>query len=189
MFKIAVLVSGSGSNLQSIIDNDGYNKMYEIEYVIADRECYGIERAKKNNIKTKVFYRKKCGTNISNEIHKFLGEKVDLVVLAGFLSILEGEFIDKRKEKVINIHPSLLPKFGGSGMYGINVHKAVIENKEKESGCTVHFVNNGVDTGKIIRQERVEVLTEDTPESLQQRVLIEEHRVLPEVIKSLSSYN
>jgi phosphoribosylglycinamide formyltransferase-1 len=186
MFKIAVLVSGGGSNLQAILDNKNHRKLYEVAYVIADRECYGIERGKQSGIETKIFDRKIFKGTISHEIHNFLGDKVDLVVLAGFLSILEGKFIEERREKIINIHPSLLPKFGGPGMFGMRIHRAVIENKEKESGCTVHYVDSGVDTGKIIEQIKVKVEEGETPESLQKKVLVEEHRLLPRAIELLS---
>jgi len=185
MFKIAVLVSGGGSNLQAILDSENHKKLYEVVCVVADRECYGIERAKERGIETKIFDRKIFKKTISHEIHEFLGDRVDLVVLAGFLSILEGQFIDERKEKIINIHPSLLPKFGGPGMFGMRIHRAVIEGKEKKSGCTVHYVDGGVDTGKIIEQVEVEVGGEDTPETLQKKVLVEEHKLLPRAIKKI----
>ena len=185
MFKIAVLVSGGGSNLQAILDSENHKKLYEVSCVIADRECYGIERAKAQGIDTKIFDRKIFKKTISHEIHKFLGDKVDLVVLAGFLSILEGDFIEERRGKIINIHPSLLPKFGGPGMYGMNIHRAVIESKEKESGCTVHYVDSGVDTGEIIEQVKVRVGEDDTPETLQKKVLVEEHRLLPRAIEKI----
>lgn len=185
MFKIAVLVSGGGSNLQSILDSKNHKKKYEVIYVIADRECYGIERAKKLGIETKVFDRRKNKNLISDKIHNFLDKDVDLVVLAGFLSILEGNFIEERRKKIINIHPSLLPKFGGSGMFGMKIHRAVMESKEKESGCTVHYVDGGVDTGEIIEQRKVKVKKGDTADTLQQRVLIEEHKLLPEAIERI----
>ena len=163
--RIAVLVSGGGSNLQSIIDNiEQGNLNCKISYVIADRECYGLKRAEKHGIKNVLLDRK---------------------VLAGYLSILSPEFIKKWSRKIINIHPSLLPKFGGKGMYGMNVHRAVIEAKETESGCTIHFVDTGVDTGEIILQIKVPVLSDDTPEVLQKRVLEKEHVVLIEGSKKL----
>ncbi|OQY42384.1 MAG: phosphoribosylglycinamide formyltransferase [Fusobacteriia bacterium 4572_74] len=186
MFKIAVLISGGGSNLQSIIDTISASKVgYEITCVIADRKCYGIERAEKNNIKTKIFDRKILKKDISKKIDEYLGNKVDLVVLAGFLSILDENFINKRKGRVINIHPSLLPKFGGSGMFGMRIHRAVIETKEYESGCTVHYVDAGVDTGEIIEQRKVKVEAEDTAETLQKKVLVEEHKLLPKAIEQV----
>jgi len=185
MFKIAVLVSGGGSNLQSILDSDNHGKLYKVTHVIADRECFGIKRVESYGIEGKIFDRKIYKENISDEIHKFLGDKVDLVVLAGFLSILEGKFIEERKEKIINIHPSLLPKFGGPGMFGMRIHRAVVDSKEKESGCTVHYVDSGVDTGEIIEQKIVKLDKDETPESLQKKVLVEEHKLLPKAIERI----
>lgn len=187
--RIAVLVSGGGSNLQSIIDNiEQGNLNCEISYVIADRECYGLERAEKHGIKNVLLDRKVLKEKLSDEISNVLkndDEKTDYIVLAGYLSILSPEFIKKWSRKIINIHPSLLPKFGGKGMYGMNVHRAVIEAKETESGCTIHFVDTGVDTGEIILQIKVPVLSDDTPEVLQKRVLEKEHVLLIEGIKKL----
>lgn len=187
--RIAVLVSGGGSNLQSIIDNiEQGNLNCEISYVIADRKCYGLERAEKHGIKNVLLDRKVLKEKLSDEISNVLkndDEKTDYIVLAGYLSILSPEFIKKWSRKIINIHPSLLPKFGGKGMYGMNVHRAVIEAKETESGCTIHFVDTGVDTGEIILQIKVPVLSDDTPEVLQKRVLEKEHVLLIEGIKKL----
>ena len=186
MFKIAVLISGGGSNLQSIIDTVSTSKAgYEISCVIADRECYGIERAKQNNIVTKVFDRKILKKDISKKIDEYLGNNVDLVVLAGFLSILDEKFINNRRGRIINIHPSLLPKFGGPGMFGMRIHRAVIEAKEYESGCTVHYVDAGIDTGEIIEQIKVKVEPGDTAEILQKKVLVEEHKLLPKAIEQV----
>ena len=187
--RIAVLVSGGGSNLQSIINNiEQGNLNCEISYVIADRECYGLKRAEKHGIKNILLNRKVLKEKLSDEISNVLendDEKTDYIVLAGYLSILSPEFIKKWSRKIINIHPSLLPKFGGKGMYGMNVHRAVIEAKETESGCTIHFVDTGVDTGEIILQIKVPVLSDDTPEVLQKRVLKKEHILLIEGIKKL----
>jgi phosphoribosylglycinamide formyltransferase-1 len=185
MKKITVLISGSGTNLQSIIDHieDGSVEA-EINYVIADRPADGLERAKKHNIRN-ILIDRKMGKEKWTErfLSKMREEKPDLIVLAGFLSIIDKQIIKQFQKKIINIHPALLPKFGGKGMYGINVHKAVIEAREKESGCTVHYVDSGVDTGDIILQRKVIVLPDDTPEKLQQRVLKQEHLALPEAIK------
>ena len=185
MYKIAVLVSGSGSNLEAIIDSINKGELNcAIQVVISDREeAYGLERAKNNNINTYTFSRKKYGDKLSNEILKVVEGKVDLIVLAGFLSILKGDILDIFKNKIINIHPSLLPLFCGSNMYGIKVHEKVIESGTKVSGCSVHYVDASIDTGKIILQKTVPVHWDDTPEILQKRVLIEEHRALSEVIK------
>lgn len=187
--RIAVFISGSGSNLQSIIDNiENGNLNCEISYVIADRKCFGLERAEKHGIKSIMLDKKLFGNKLSDEISAILEndiEKTDYIVLAGYLSILSENFINKWNRKIINIHPSLLPKFGGKGMYGMNVHRAVIEAKETESGCTIHFVDTGVDTGEIILQIKVPVLSDDTPEILQKRVLEKEHILLIEGIKKL----
>lgn len=187
--KIAVLVSGSGSNLQSIIDNvENGNLNCEITYVIADRECYGLQRAEKYGIETLLLDRKIIDNKLANEIIDSTLErcKTDYIVLAGYLSILTEKFIKKWDKRVINIHPSLLPKFGGKGMYGIKVHEAVIKAGEKESGCTVHFVTNEIDAGEIIANVKVPVLEDDTPETLQKRVLEQEHKLLIKGIKKIS---
>jgi len=188
MFKIAVLVSGGGTDLQSIIDavDNGYLDV-KIEAVISDKEgIFGIERAKKHGIKTYTFDRKEYKGRISDEILKITYGKVDLIVLAGWLSILKGELIDKFKGKIINIHPSLIPSFCGDGMYGLKVHQKAVEYGVKISGCTVHFVDDGTDTGPIIMQKSVPVLNYDTAETLQKRVLEQEHIILPESIKLIS---
>lgn len=187
MFKIAVLLSGGGSNLQTIIDAvESGNLNCKIDVVIADREANGLERAKKHGIKSILVDRKQYKTDLTKEIFKNIDKDTDLIVLAGYLSILDGEITKEWHNKIINIHPSLLPKFGGKGMYGMNVHKAVVEAKEKESGCTVHYVNAGIDTGTTIKQSRVPVLAEDNPEDVQKRVLVEEHKLLVEVIGDLT---
>lgn len=188
MLKIAVLISGSGSNLQSIIDNieNGYLNC-KIEMVISDRpEAYGIIRAKNKNIDTYVMDRKIYGADLSKKIHALTKQNIDLIVLAGFLSILDKEFIKSYKYKIINIHPSLIPSFCGNGMYGLKVHEKALEYGVKFSGCTVHFVDEGTDTGAIICQRIVPVFQEDTAEKLQKRIIKEEHEALPEVIKLIA---
>ena len=188
MFKIAVLVSGGGTNLQEIIDNIENKRLNcKIEYIIADRDCYSLERGRKYNIKSVLLDKKEYGNKLSNEINKGLENKVDLIVLAGYLSIIDKDFISDWNNKIINIHPSLLPKYGGKGMYGMNVHEAVIANKEKKSGCTVHFVDVDIDTGKILLQRKVDVSNNETPESLQKKVLKEEHQLLIEAIEKVIS--
>ena len=187
MFKIAVLASGGGTNLQAIIDKikAGYINA-SIEIVIGSKEgIYALERAKKNNIKTSVVSKKEFGKETSNEILKLV-ENVDLIVLAGYLSILEGEILNKFKNRIINIHPSLIPAFCGDKMYGEYVHKAVIEKGVKYSGCTVHFVNEEIDGGAIILQDIVNVDFNDTYETLQKKVLVKEHIALPKAIKLIS---
>ena len=187
--RIAVLVSGGGSNLQAIIDNiESENLNCEISYVIGDRPCYGLERANNHKIKNIMLDSKLFGKNLSNEIDSILessDKKTDYIILAGYLSILSENFIHKWKRKIINIHPSLLPKYGGKGMYGMKVHEAVIANKEKESGCTIHFVDTGIDTGEIIINDKVPVFEDDTPEILQKRLLEKEHVLIIKGIKML----
>lgn len=189
MFKIAVLISGGGTNLQSVIDKvqSGYLNC-KIEIVISDSEkAYGIERAEQNNIDVLALCKKEYGDKLSDEILKIvLKRQVDLIVTAGFLSILKGELLRKYKNRIINIHPSLIPVFCGKGMYGLNVHKAAIEYGVKVSGCTVHFVDEGTDTGPIIIQKSVPVFSSDSAEILQKRVLEQEHIALPEAIKLIS---
>jgi phosphoribosylglycinamide formyltransferase-1 len=185
LFKIAVLISGNGSNLQALIDNINNGSLEcHIEAVISDKDgVYGLERAKAANIKTYSFDRKLYGSKISEEILKVIQDKVDYIVLAGFLSILSGELLKVFKDKIINIHPSLIPSFCGNKMYGIKVHEGAIEYGVKFSGCTVHFVDEGMDSGPIILQRVVPVLYSDTAKELQSRVLIEEHEALSEALK------
>ena len=185
MLKIAVLVSGNGSNLQAILDNieSGYLNC-SIEAVISDKVgAYGLQRAEIKGIKTHTFDKKLFGENLSNEILKVVKDRVDFIVLAGFLSVLSSEFIKAFKNKIINIHPSLIPAFSGSGMYGIKVHEKAVQYGVKFSGCTVHFVDEGTDTGPIILQKVVPVYYDDDAKKLQDRVLEKEHEALIEALK------
>lgn len=183
--RIAVLISGSGSNLQAIIDAVAAKdlKNVEIVAVIADRNCYGLERALDAELPTWFVER---SDTLSSEIDEIcVNEKVDLIVLAGFLSILNEEFCAKWEKKIINLHPSLLPKYGGMGMYGAKVHKAVLTNHEKESGATVHYVSSGVDEGEIILQESFEIPAEAGLEWLQQKISEIEKPLLLKAIQKL----
>ena len=188
MFKIAVLVSGGGTNLQFIIDAVKVGELdCKIEMVISSKSyVYALERAKEAGIDTYVVSKKEYGENQSNRILELTEGKVDLIVLAGYLSILDGEILDKFKNRIINIHPSLIPSFCGPKMYGLHVHEAAIKKGVKVSGCTVHFVNNEVDGGAIILQEAVPVYFEDSAEDLQKRILVKEHLLLPKAIKLIS---
>ena len=190
MFKIAVLVSGGGSNLQSIIDAiERKELMAEISIIIADREAGGLKRAETHKIPFRLFDRKEYGKDLCQVISDSIPADTDLIVLAGYLSILSRDFIIKWKNKIINIHPALLPDFGGKGMYGMNVHKAVIQAGRSESGCTVHYVDTGIDTGHIILQRTVDVKPDDSPEDLQKRVLEQEHKLLVESIAHIIENN
>ena len=168
--KIAVFVSGNGSNLQCIIDKCKSNELegIEISVVIADRNCYAVQRAKIEKIDCITVDRKE---NWQENIHILLKERnIELIVLAGFLSILEKYFCSQWENKIINIHPSLLPDFGGKGMYGIRVHEAVIEAKATKSGITIHFVNEEFDKGKRIAQFETAISEEDTPITLASKI-------------------
>ena len=185
MLKIAVLVSGGGSNLQSILD---YGQgTFKVEMVIGSKYgIYGLERAKNAEVPTYVISRKEYGNETSNKILELTRGKVDLIVLAGYLSILDGEILKEFKDRIINIHPSLIPSFCGDKMYGMHVHNAVRASGVRFTGCTVHFVNEEVDGGAIILQEVVPVYFDDTAEDIQKRVLVEEHKLLPKAIDLIS---
>ncbi|MFR3497475.1 MAG: phosphoribosylglycinamide formyltransferase [Paraclostridium bifermentans] len=179
MLNIAVLISGGGSNLQSIIDGceSGYINGI-VKLVISNKDnAYGLERAIKHNIKTFV---EKEDEKIIDLLNK---ENIDLVVLAGYLKIISPKFVEAFRNKIINIHPSLIPAFCGEGYYGKKVHESVINYGAKLSGATVHFVDEGADTGPIIMQKSVEVKFNDTPQSLSERVLTVEHEILKESVK------
>ena len=178
MKNIAVLVSGGGTNLQSIIDAVEAGKIKgQIKLVISNKEgAYGLERAKNHNIRAVFEKDEQAIIDIMKE------SQIDLVVLAGFLKILSPNFTKAFENRIINIHPSLIPSFCVKGYYGLRVHEAAVEYGVKVSGATIHFVDENADTGPIIRQETVEVLPEDSPQDLQQRVLKIEHRILSQVV-------
>lgn len=178
MKNIAVLVSGGGTNLQSIIDAVEAGRINgQIKLVISNKEgAYGLERAKNHNIRAVFEKDEQAIIDIMKE------SQIDLVVLAGFLKILSPNFTKAFENRIINIHPSLIPSFCGKGYYGLRVHEAAVEYGVKVSGATIHFVDENADTGPIIRQETVEVLPEDSPQDLQQRVLKIEHRILSQVV-------
>ena len=181
MKKIVVLISGSGTNLERILEciNSGEIRDAKVSMVVADRDCYGLQRAENHGIEHHLIKR---GKSFSENLNKILPEDTDLIVLAGFLSILNDEFCKKYEGKIINIHPALLPKFGGFGMWGMNVHNAVIEAQEKESGATVHYVTSGIDEGEIILQGKVSVDENDTPETLAKKVHEVEYEIFPKAI-------
>ncbi len=181
--KIGVVVSGRGSNLQSIIDHIAEGKLnVEIAVVVSDhKEAFALERAAKAGIPTAVVERKGCKdkAEFEDRIDAALREAgAEAVVLAGFMRILTGHFISRWEHKIINIHPALLPSFKGLDAQGQAVDYGV-----KVAGCTVHFVDEGTDTGPIILQKVVPVLDDDTEETLAARILVEEHKALPEAIQ------
>ncbi len=190
MKRIGVFISGGGSNLQAIIDaiEEGVISA-SIGLVIASREgIYGLERAKKHGIpylvisKSKYTDQQSFGQVILEHLHRY---RIDLVVLAGYLNILPKEVVEKYKNRIINIHPSLIPAFCGKGFYGEKVHQAVLDYGVKITGVTVHFVDQGTDTGPIILQQSINVLPDDDVKALSQRVLKVEHELLPKALKLL----
>lgn len=187
-FRIAVLASGSGSNFQALIDRFKSHPQIKIALLIASKQPIGaIARATQNGIPVQVLpSAKESPGAYEMMLQKCLTEaRIDLVVLAGFLSLIPAVITKNYPKRIINIHPALLPDFGGKGFYGLNVHKAVIAAKRKESGCTVHFVSEEYDKGDIIAQRKVPVLAKDTPEELAKRILAEEHQLLGEVVEQI----
>lgn len=186
MLNIAVLVSGGGTNLQALIDaeKNGIIKSGKISLVISSKDgVFALERAKKADIPFKVLSRKEYSDNesYSDELLKILEENnIGLVVLAGFMTVLKGRILINYKNKIINVHPSLIPSFCGDGFYGLKVHEKALEYGVKVTGATVHFVNDVTDGGAIILQKAVEIQNEDTAEILQKRVMEQaEWRILP----------
>lgn len=186
--KIAVLVSGGGTNLQALIDakKSGIIKSGNIELVISNKEdAYALTRAKDNGISS--LFIKKDADFEKNLIKALEENKIDLIVLAGFLVILSEDFVKRFDKKIINIHPSLIPSFCGDGFYGLKVHEKALERGVKLTGATTHFVNEITDGGEIIMQKAVEILEGDTPEILQKRVMEEaEWIILPLSVEKVS---
>ena len=180
MVRIAVLISGSGTNLQALID--ATKRKYidgEIVLVVSNRiKAYGLERAKNANIKAE------CIKDEKLLIERLQDEKIDLIVLAGYLAIISEELINLYENKIINIHPSLIPSFSGPGFYGIHVHNAVYKRGVKVSGATVHFVSKEVDGGPIILQKSIDISSCNSPEEIQEKILLNiEHNLLVEAVK------
>ena len=191
--RIAVFVSGGGTNLQALIDaqKSGIIESGEIALVISNnKDAYALTRAADNGIASEVVLKKECGSQEAFEakLCQILEEnKIDLIVLAGFMSILSGDFTDKYPNRIINVHPSLIPSFCGKGFYGLHVHEAALEYGVKVTGATVHFVNEIPDGGQIIMQKAVEILEDDTPETLQKRVMEQlEWKILPAATEAIS---
>ncbi len=194
MIRVGVLVSGGGTNLQAIIDAVNYGDITNatLEVVISNKkDAYALTRAKDNNIKAECVCIKDYETR--EDFNKALIETIDsynldLIVLAGFLVVLPPELIAKYPNKIINVHPSLIPSFCGNGFYGLRVHEKALERGVKVTGATVHFVDEGTDTGPIIYQKAVEILPDDTPEVLQKRVMEQaEWKILPQAIDDIAN--
>ena len=178
MLKMAVFISGGGTNLQSLIDGCQNGSIHgEIGLVVSNRKnAYGLERARKASIKAEVI------RNQEKLMQRLEEEQIDFIVLAGYLAILPESLTTRYANKIINIHPSLIPSFCGPGYYGLHVHEAVLKRGVKVSGATVHFVNEEVDGGPIILQEAVAIDDLETAEQIQLRVLEIEHRILPKAV-------
>lgn len=186
--RISVLVSGNGSNLQVLmdaIDNGVIPNAKIVQVISSNASAYAVERAQNREIPVNIIT-KHDYADIRDRMDAILEmlklESTDLVVLAGYMSILPKKVIDEYENRIINIHPALLPKHGGKECYGLKVHQMVIDAGETETGATIHYVDEGIDTGKIIIQGVVPVKASDTPELLRERVLVKEHELLPKAV-------
>ncbi|MBO5210485.1 MAG: phosphoribosylglycinamide formyltransferase [Clostridia bacterium] len=192
MKNIAVLVSGGGTNLQAIINAqmDGIVKSGRITLVVSNNpNAYALTRAQNSGIKTVVLNKKELDDRFEDELIKTMEENnIDIIVLAGFMCILSEKFTSRFANRIINVHPSLIPSFCGKGFYGLHVHEAALSYGVKVTGATVHFVNEIPDGGKIIMQKAVNILESDTPETLQKRVMEEaEWKILPLSLEKVCS--
>jgi phosphoribosylglycinamide formyltransferase-1 len=188
-FRICVFASGRGSNLQAIIDGVEEGRLNcEIVFVMSNNSSSGaLEIARKKNIPAyhlseKVFHKNNFEESLIDLLEK---HKPDLIVLAGYMKLVPVSVIRRFENRIINIHPALLPKFGGKGMYGMNVHNAVFQAGEKVSGVTIHIVNENYDEGKVIYQEKIDISDCKSPEEIAEKVLKLEHKVYPEVIQKI----
>ena len=180
MLKIAVFVSGGGTNLQSLIDECQKGTINgEIKLVVSNRlKAYGLERARNAGIKAE------CIKDQKFLLERLKEEEIDLIVLAGYLAIIGEDLIKEYKNKIINIHPSLIPSFAGPGFYGLHVHEAAFKRGVKVAGATVHFVSEEVDGGPIILQQAMDVSSATSPEEMQEMILLNiEHKILPEAVR------
>ena len=185
--RIAVFISGGGTNLQALIDASKRGKLSaEISLVVSSNsKAFGLTRAENAEIATFVFKEKNYESKSEasqNLLAKLKEHKIDFIALAGYLKLLSPELVSAYNGKIINMHPALLPKYGGQGMYGIYVHQAVLASGDKESGVSFHIVDEVYDRGRIVEQFNLPVLENDTPESLQERVLKKEHEEYPKIL-------
>ncbi len=185
MRKIAIFASGSGTNAERIIKYFANTNTASVLLILSNKkDAYVLQRAKNLNVKFMTFDKEKF--NNADEIINILKDlKIDLIVLAGFLLLLPKKILNAFPNRIVNIHPALLPKYGGKGMYGMNVHKAVIENNEKETGITIHYVNGKYDEGAIIYQAKCKIETNDTPEIIAEKIHLLEHQFYPNIIEKI----
>ena len=185
MKQIAIFASGKGTNAQNICNHFKYSKEIKVVLLCTNKKnATVVSRLKKYSVPSFIFSKEELN-NSSLVIEKLKIFKVDYIILAGFLLKIPKSIIDLFENKIINIHPSLLPKYGGRGMYGENVHRNVIENKEKESGVSVHFVNNNYDEGVIIQQEKCLLCEDETVSSLTEKIRFLEHQYFPTIIEKI----
>lgn len=184
MKRIAVFASGNGTNTESIVNYFEDSDLAKVAEVFCNRKKAGVvDRARNLGVPCVVFSKEELENG--SVLKKLKEARIDLIVLAGFLAKIPGDILDAYPDRVINLHPALLPDYGGEGMYGIHVHRAVVENEDEETGITIHYVNEDYDEGEIIFQETVEVDYEDTAEDVQYKVQQLEHKHYPEVIEYL----
>ncbi len=187
MLKVAVFVSGRGSNLRAILNSSKLRKLIKVQAVISNKAvCPAFKIAEENSIKIYVVGKEENSISYNNLSEFLKSLEIDLVVLAGFLKMIPNDMIVDFRNRIINIHPALLPSFGGKGMYGMNVHKAVYNSSAHVSGVTVHFVDEKYDTGKIIAQRSIDISDVGSPEEISERVLAVEHELLPYVIEKFA---
>ena len=185
MKRIAIFASGEGSNAEAIVEKFAKNDNIQVSAVLSNRVGAKVhERMNRLGVPS-ITFDKQQWTEATLIVEFLQEKKIDFIILAGFLAIIQPPIINAFKDKIINIHPSLLPKYGGGGMWGMNVHRAVLENNEEKTGITIHYVNADVDGGKIIAQYECEVKKDDSPESLAERVHQLEYKYFPEVIEKL----
>lgn len=188
MIRILILASGSGSNAENISIYFNRHESIKVIYILTNnKKAKVLERAKRLNIKSLVFNRNDF--NDKTKLTEFLKKEADLIVLAGFLWKIPEHIIDAFPNKIINIHPALLPKYGGKGMYGMNIHKAVVENKEEKTGITIHYVNENYDEGAIIFQANTPVAKFDSPEDVAHKIHELEFKYFPKIIEEVIKSN
>ena len=185
MKRIAIFASGSGTNAENLINYFSNEKSARVSLILANRpDAYVIERAGNLSVPTRIFDRSDFYDS-QRVLDILVEEEIDFIVLAGFLWLVPGEIIERYRGRIVNIHPALLPDYGGKGMYGSRVHQAVISNKEKKSGITIHFVNEKYDEGDIIFQATCDIASGDTAEILAKKIHELEYRHFPEVVKKI----
>jgi phosphoribosylglycinamide formyltransferase-1 len=184
MKRIVIFASGSGSNAENIIGFFQTKKSISVTHVLTNNQrAKVLDRCKRLNINSSVF--NKEDFTVTDKVLDFLKKEADYIILAGFLWRIPSKIVEAFPDKIINIHPALLPKYGGKGMYGMNVHKAVKDNSEKETGITIHYVNENYDEGAIIFQAKTELTNEDSPEDIAQKVHDLEYKYFPEIIEKV----